>query len=67
MNYKVQDIKNYIIMLKMETDLSKGKLNENNIPFLLELKNDYENINIIKVLDDINELAGIRTEVEDDI
>lgn len=67
MNYKVQDIKNYIIMLKMETDLAKGKLNESNIVFLLELKEDCKNINTIKVLDDINELAGIRTEVEDDI
>ena len=54
-------------MLKMETDLSKGILNEKGIAFLLGLKEDCKNINLIKVLDDINELAGIRTEVEDEI
>lgn len=67
MNYKVQEIKNYIIMLKMETDLAKGKLNEKGIAFLLGLKEDCKNIDTIKVLDDINELTGIQTEVEDEI
>lgn len=69
MKYKIQEIKNYVILQDLRYKASRGELNGHGISMMFDLQNDpvISKITTIDVLDTINELAGIITEVEDEI
>ena len=69
MKYNVQYIKNYVILQDLRYKASRDELNTQGISTLFSLQNDpiVSKITAIDVLDAINELAGIVTEVEDEI
>ena len=69
MKYKIQEIKNYVILQDLRYKASRNELNSQGISAIFNLQNDpiISKITTIDVLDTINELAGIVTEKENEI